>query len=137
MKLNNNGWSMKEMILLSSILFAFLLIAVFNIMRLYSSMEQDERDRTSIKNNKNSGYAYTEIERKVLDVGLDYYNEHYNSTSDVKITTDRMKRLGLISDEQLRPKNEDNACVGYVEFLDEEPHVYISCKNYETKGYKE
>lgn len=39
MKLNNRGWSTSEMILLMSVLFIFFLIAVFFIIKLYSSFD--------------------------------------------------------------------------------------------------
>ncbi|MDD2504759.1 MAG: hypothetical protein PHF21_00625 [Bacilli bacterium] len=41
MKLNNNGWGYGMMIILMSILFVFLLIAIYFIYRFYSNFEQN------------------------------------------------------------------------------------------------
>ena len=56
MKLNKHGWSMKEMIIFCSILFVFLLISVFYIMRLYSGLEKTGK----INTDKNSSETKTE-----------------------------------------------------------------------------
>lgn len=135
MELNKHGWSMKEMILLSSILLAFLLVAIFNIMRLYHGLEDKNNKSTSNKKIEVIGHSYEKIEELVLNAGLDYYNEY--SSQDGKISTDRLKRRGFLSSKDLRASNESDDCTGYVEFRDGEPFVYISCAKYETEGYEE
>lgn len=134
MGLNKHGWGMKEMIIFSSILFAFLLVAVFYILRLYHGLEQTG----VIPNTTNtSSYSYSDVEQKVLDAGIDYYNEYYESDIDVTITTSIMKKHGFLQAKDLKPKNEKKECNGYVVFIDGEPEAFIQCENYETIGYEE
>lgn len=138
MGLNKNGWSMKEMIIFSSILFAFLLVAIFYIMRLYNGLEE----KGAVHNNSSSNQetvtlTYSDIEDRVLEAGLDYYNEYYDDTLDIKITTDKMIRHSYLYSKEIRPSNENKACKGYVMFENGEPSVYIKCLNYQTPGYEE
>lgn len=137
MGLNKHGWSMKEMIIFSSILFAFLLLAVFYIMRLYHGLEQRGVTNHNSSNQTQITYTYVEIENKVLEAGLDYYNEYYDNAEDVKISTDRMIRHGYLHSKELKPSNDSKACTGYLQMKDGEPFAYINCSNYKTQGYEE
>lgn len=139
MKLNKRGWGMKEMIIFSLILLAFLLIAIVQIMRLYNGLTENNNSTTTQNTSHSSSatYSYEEVESFVLNAGLDYYNEYYNSEEDVRITTDRMKKKGFLTSKELRPKGEKKECSGYVHFIDGEPAAYIQCTNYVTQGYGE
>ena len=136
MKLNNHGWSMKEMIIFCSILLVFLLIAVFNIMRLYHGLNSNEDKNSSTNTSVEEIYTYEDLEEKLLDAGLDYYNE-YSEPEDIKITTDQLIKKKLLRSSDLKPEGEKNECKGYVLFEGEEPLAYIKCQNYKTSGYKE
>lgn len=133
LKLNNRGWSLKEMILLSSILMAFLLVAIFMIIRLYSGLNKRGLTDTPVVRK----YNYGEVEQNVLEAGMDYYNEYYNGEDGIKITVSKLRRKGLITSNELRAENEKKSCDGYVEFLNNISKAYIKCDNYITNGYEE
>lgn len=141
MKLNHHGWSLKEMVLFSSILFVFFLLAVFNIIRLYRGFHENNSNTTSNKTQVNESskndYSYEDIEANVLSAGLDYYNKYYDNEKNVKITTSKMKQQGLLHTSDLIPEKEKKECSGYVEFENGDPFVYIKCQKYETSGYEE
>lgn len=138
MKLNCNGWSLKEMILFSSVLLVFLLIAIFNIMRLYHGVTDASNHNSSQSETAKYGiYTYEEIEDLVLNAGLDYYNELYDGEKDVKITTNKMKKQNLLKADSLIPNTEQKECIGYVLFKNGEPSVFIECQKYKTEGYEE
>lgn len=133
MKLNRNGWSLKEMILLSSILFAFLLVAIFMIIRLYSGLNKSGiTDKTVVHR-----FTYVEIESNVLEAGLDYYNEYYDGEDNVRVTVSRLRRKNFLTSNDLRAEGEKSSCDGYVEFQDGTSKAYIKCDNYVTDGYEE
>jgi len=130
---NQHGWGLREMIILSAILLSFLLVAIFFIVRLYNGLTKDGTINTPIVKK----YTYSEIESNVLTAALDYYNEYYDGESNVTITTDRLKKRGFITTNELKPESENKSCRGYVFFGDNEPSVYIQCESYETDGYEE
>lgn len=138
MKLNNSGWSMKEMIIFSSILLVFLLIAVFNIMRLYHGLNPSTENNKGNSNiNETKKYSYEDLEEKLLDAGLDYFNEYTNSDENVKIKTEQLIKTKLLTSSDLMPEDEKKECKGYVLFENGEPFSFIHCQNYETNGYEE
>lgn len=137
MKLNKNGWSLKEMVILSSILFAFLLIAIFNIVRMYYGLHKEDDHSSTNQNTSEVGYTYQEIENNVLEAGIDYYNLYYNLESDIKITIYKMKKLGVLDSNLLKPNGETKECTGYVQFKNGDPKAFIQCANYKTNGYEE
>lgn len=138
MGLNKNGWSLKEMVIFSSILFAFLLIAIFNIMRMYQGLhEEDSNSSTTNQNRVDKSFNYQEIEDLVLEAGIDYYNLYYNSESNIKITISKMKKQGLLKSSMLIPNGEQKECNGYVEFKEAEPKAFINCQKYKTNGFEE
>ncbi len=141
MKLNKHGWSMKEMIIFCSILFVFLLISVFYIMRLYSGLEKTGKINTdknsSETKTEETGYSYSEIEENVLQASFDLYNEEYGNLESVKITTDRLRRKGYLTSKDLKSIYDKSFCSGYVNFVEGDPSVFIKCKSYETDGYED
>ena len=134
MGLNKNGWSIKEIVIFSSILFAFLLIAIFNIMRMYNGLHNKEDSHSSTSQSANT---YQDIENKVLEAGLDYYNLYYNSESNIKIAVSKMKKQGILESSMLIPSEESQECTGYVQFKNGDPKAYILCQKYKTSGYEE
>lgn len=133
MGLNKHGWSMKDMIIFSSILLAFLLVAIFYILRLYHGLEQNG----VIENNTDLKYNYVDVEQNVLNAGIKYYNEYYEIDQNVVIPTSIMKKHGFLKSKELKPADEKKECTGYVIFEDGEPASYIKCQNYKTNGYEE
>lgn len=133
LRFNNRGWSLKEMILLSSILLAFLLVTIFMIIRLYHGLNKSGITDTPVVRK----YSYTEVEQHVLNAGIDYYNEYYNGEDNVKITVSKLRRKGLITLNELHVETERKSCDGYVDFQKDLPKAYIKCDNYITDGYEE
>ena len=134
MILNRNGWSLKEMIILSSILLAFLLVAIFFIVRLYNGLNQNGVIDTPVTN---KNYTYGEIEENLLEAGLDYYNEFFGDGESVTISFDKLKKNNYITNDKLKATGESKICTGYVEVKDNGSKSYIKCSHYTTKGYKE
>lgn len=133
MNLNHHGWGLKEMILLSSILFAFLLVSIFMIIRLYSGLNKSGITDKPVVHR----FSYEEIENNVLEAGIDYYNEYYAGEDHVKVTVDRLRRKSFITSNELRANDEKKSCTGYVEFEDGSSKAYIKCDHYITDGYEE
>ncbi len=132
MKLTNHGWSLKEMILLSSILMAFLLVAIFMIIRLYSGLNKSGITNTPVVHK----YSYTEVENNLLEAALDYYNEYYDGEEDIRIESSKLRRKGYINSNELKANDEKKACEGYVVFSGYESKAYIKCDNFMTNGYE-
>lgn len=132
MALNKHGWGMKEMIVFSSVLLLFLLIAVFYILRLYNGIGRNN----TYKNSSSESYSYTEIEDKLLNAGINYYQEYYEEGMDVRITTSMLKKHGYLKASDLKEKNEKKECTGYVLVENMEVFSFIQCPNYETIGFE-
>lgn len=133
MNLNNHGWSLKEMIIYCGIMLAFLLVAIFFIIRLYSGLNSSGvTDKSPIVS-----YSYSEIEAFVLEAGLDYYNEYYDKAENTVITTAKLKKHGYLSSDKLKAEGETKSCSGYVEVIEGSAQSYIKCGAYMTMGYEE
>ena len=130
MKLNKNGWGLREMIFFSSILFIFLFIAIYYISRMYDTVNQNL-----------SATNYIELEKKLEDQTLIYLDKYYDGylTSDNMIINESiLKSYNLNVD--LRD-NKGKICTGYV--IANKTHgiihkkAYIKCPKYQTEGYTE
>ncbi len=113
------------MILLSSILFAFLLLIVFMIAQIQGSFSKSEVDVE----------MYENVEWNVLNSAIDYYGENFDGDENVRVTTSKLVKDGYL-DSSILKVNQDT-CSGYVKFSNEDPRVYIRCGKYKTKGYQE
>lgn len=114
------------MILLSSILFAFLLVLVVMVTRIQSVFQGNKTNQVE---------EYENVEWKVLNASIDYYGEKIFDKDSVRVTTSTLVKEGYLDSSSLNV-NQDT-CSGYVKFTDSEPSVFIRCKNYKTSGYKE
>ena len=56
LKLNNRGWGLKEMLLLSSILIFFFCVAIYFIYILYDSIDKDVRSNNAYVEEKIEEY---------------------------------------------------------------------------------
>jgi len=70
MHLNKNGWSLKEMLLLSGILVLFLLIAIYYIVSLYNNFGEEVKATN-----------YSLLEKRLEDKALIYLNDYYNTSA--------------------------------------------------------
>lgn len=121
LKLNNKGWGMKEMIIISLILFICLFIASYYIYVLYNRLIS----------NDNSEY-YT-LEVKLKNAASKYiidYNVNTNDPIAITLSELRKKRYILIFED-----DNSNACDGYVLIKNYDYTPYITCNDYTTDGY--
>ena len=125
--MNNRGWGLSEMIILSCILVGFLLLVVVLVNQLYSGVEQME-----FENNEKYGYSYKDIEQNLKDAAKRYYRK--NNTL-VMITSEELLNEEYITISKLTPIDGE-PCIGYVNVVDNKNfEAYISCEDYETAGY--
>jgi hypothetical protein len=129
MYLNNNGWGLRAMIFLSSGLLLALLISIYFIAQLYSSM-----------GDVFSSNQYFELETKLESAAIRYRNDYdLDISGEYKVSYGTLKKEGYI--DTLKD-NDGNLCGGYVIIkngVDEVDNLnyeaYISCDNYVTDGY--
>lgn len=160
MKLNNNGWGMKEMIMFMSILLLFLLLAVFNVSRLYKSIEKTEHEKNIpqvVDKKEDEGIVkpedkgeekvestdeayYAKLEKKFQDATYEYIKDyHYDLSSHIlNVSYDTLKGLEYLD---MLDQFDKPTCDGYSNvFYDEETGEYsvksfIRCGNYTSVGY--
>ena len=130
MHLNKNGWSLKEMLLLSGILVLFLLVAIYYIATLYNNFGEEVKATN-----------YSLLEKRLEDKALIYLNDYYNdmlTSEEVTITRNVLKSYNL---DVVLEDNKGNSCSGYV--IANKTHgkvytkSYIKCNSYMTEGYEE
>ena len=130
MLLNKNGWSLKEMLLLTGILALFLLVAIYYIASLYSNFESEV---------KGTNYALLEenLEKQALIYLNDYYDELLTN-EDITITRNVLRSYNL---DIVLQDNNGKSCSGYVMAHKTHGKVYvksyIKCDKYVTSGYEE
>lgn len=125
MLLNKHGWGLREMLLVSSVLFIFLFIAIFYIYALY-----DNLDKNMLVT------PYSEMESKLERQANIYLNDYYdNALSEHEITITRSVLKSHDLDVSLIDPN-GNSCSGYVLASKNGVKAYIKCDEYTTDGYK-
>ncbi len=139
MKLNNHGWGLREMLVLSSILLCFLLVAIIMVMRLYNNLE-DSIDLDKVDNTKKIDEVYYHnLEYQVQNAGVKYFNNVGVDVSvgEVNVSLDKLIDLGYIT--RFKDDITGNYCDGYVKIYIEDEILnidgYINCDNYRTEGY--
>lgn len=147
MKLDNRGWGLREMLIYSSILLIFLLIAAFRISTLYNDVEStkhdDEIEETDLKDNKDvyDLQYYYDYEDEMVEATRTYLsNPDYNAphiSDELKLNLLTLIDLDLIN--RLYDKNSTASCEGYimVTLVDGKQAIqpYLLCRDYVTKGY--
>jgi hypothetical protein len=130
MRLNKNGWSLNEMLLLSGILIIFLLVAVFYISSMYNNfdMEVKKTDYSVLESN---------LEKQTLIYLNDYYDEMLTS-EEITISRSVLRSYNL---DVVLEDNKGNSCSGYAKAYKTHGKVYtkayIKCNGYMTEGYEE
>lgn len=132
MKLNNHGWGLREMLLLSAILIFFFGVSIYFIYVLYSSLEPTINNSSDDNNYE----VYRTYEQVVSDAGKDYLD---SVTSNFE---ERVINLSTLVDAELMTKIYDpeteKECNGYIKVIDVQDKnvvAYIKCDNYITEGY--
>lgn len=157
MKLNNNGWGYRDMIIYTSIILIALIIVAVSISSFYDDLststnnntykpnnnviqsEDDSDDDTNTVPSTNTNY-YIWLESQLKSATLDYLNTYsYDLTDNImNVSLDTLVSFGFI--EQLYDQSGSNVCSGYSNVFittdgEYEIKPFINCSNYVTSGY--
>lgn len=135
MYLNNKGWGLKEMILLSCIILAAVFVAAIMINTLYKDLDMNingNNASNTSSSNQNKEEKYETIERNLLSAAKKYAREN-DLEDEESIDSDTLIANGYLTVSKMT--NEDDTCEGYVTKQNTSYKAYISCESYETKGY--
>ena len=155
--MDNKGWGLPEMLILSAIIIFALMIAVINIKKLGNNIEansskitkeenvitsneegptSDEPDsslQTDIKNND----SYVDIENKMIKASQQYIEQNFTIEDNITIIVDEshlIEQDSTLSDDM----SKDN-CGGYVKVTNDNINFYytpyLKCDNYVSDGY--
>jgi|GEM_PF-5113184 len=149
MKLDNKGWGFPSMIILSGIILIFFGISIFFIVRLYNSMEENQRTSTpslnTNQNNNNEGNTnntYNQMETNLEAAALNYVKTYYTSQKidTIAVSINNLKERNMITN--IVDQKDSAPCKGYV-LVDNAGETnlvskaYIKCSNYTTSGYQD
>lgn len=139
MKLNNRGWSLREMLFFMLILIVCLLIATFYLFRLYSQLDSDkenfveENKIEEIKNEKN----YEEYEKDLKKSARHYIENLYEG----ELSSQFVISITELKEENLLTEYSDYNCKGYITVFENNEEYdykpYLNCDDYKTKDYNE
>lgn len=150
MKLNNNGWGYRDMVIYTCIILLALFFVAISISSFYDNLVEDiNSDRNSQNNNiveenkPNSNEVdknyYLLQESKLKDATLNYVNKYsYDLDQNImSVSMETLVSLGFM--EQIYDQTGTNKCSGYSNvYIYENDYgivPYISCNNYVTLGY--
>lgn len=119
MKLNQKGWGLQQMLLISGLLLLTLLVVAVYVYSLYNQLDQ------------NSTAQYVALELK-LETAAVRYDTSNALTSNYRVSLSTLKQLGYISDFS---DNNSKPCDGYVDVNGDDFNAYISCENFISPGY--
>lgn len=132
MLLNNKGWSLKEMLLLSCIILIAVFVAAVMVNNLYKGLDLTINNNSSSSNNQSSENKYKTIEKNLMNAAKNYARENELDEEDF-IYSDTLIEEGYLTLSKMT--NDDDICDGYVEKRKTTYKSYISCASYETDGY--
>lgn len=158
MKLNNNGWGYRDMIIYSSIILIALIIVAVSISSFYDDLSNSINNNTYKPNTNvvqsednggenstnqtpstNTNY-YVWLESQLKSATLDYLNTYsYDLTDNImNVSLETLVSFGFI--EQLYDQSGNNVCSGYSNVFITTDGLYeikpfINCSNYVTSGY--
>lgn len=152
MKLNNNGWGYRDMVIYTCIILFALIFVAISISAFYDNLVEDI---ASDRNNQNVSSSVVEEEKpnpNVVDndyyitqenilknATLNYMNTYSYGLSQniMSVSMDTLVSLGFMS--QIYDQTGTNKCSGYSNVYlyeaDYEVVPYINCSNYVTLGY--
>ncbi|MBR6821238.1 MAG: hypothetical protein IKM55_03350 [Bacilli bacterium] len=151
MKLNNNGWGYRDMVIYTCIILLALFFVAMSISSFYDNLVEDiNSDRNNQNNNNvveenkpNSNEVdknyYLLQESKLKEATLNYVNRYsYDLDQNImSVSMETLVSLGFM--EQIYDQTGTNKCSGYSNvYIYENDYgivPYISCNNYVTLGY--
>lgn len=136
MKLGNNGWGTRELIIYSCILLSFLLFAMVMLDAFYADLEKTTGSvANTLKEDKIS--TYYEYENEMRNVVISYINENNVDVSDgfvVSLDT-------LVNKEYIKPfydLDDNSKCSGYIVVQKSNDNFSIEpnliCSNYRSEN---
>ena len=119
--LNKHGWGLVEMLVASSVLILFLMIAIYYVYTMYNNISETE---------------YTLLEDKLESQAQIYLDEYYEGEliDNMVIKRSTLSKYNL--DVTLRD-SDGHLCSGYALYTSGNIKGYISCLEYETEGYED
>lgn len=144
--LNNKGWGLRMMIILTCVIIVFLLIASYFVVSLYGELNDNIN---AVNNSVNKEVTLTEQQKNYYVQNETLLNNsaiYYINTSsfDIREVTYKIKLSELVNLGQIKNIYDvvDNSlCEGYTLINYEVDHYvgtsYIKCKNYTTEGYED
>lgn len=153
MKLNNHGWSMRDMIIYTCILVLFLLFVSYSIRSLYSAIDTSKENyekqqdvyQPPVEEEKEEQPIvdleyYENVELKLKNATLQYLDTYPTDLTNniLKVSSGTLINLGFI--DKIYDQTGSSTCTGYSNVYQdtEEEYViksYVSCVNYVTEGY--
>ena len=150
MKLNNNGWGYRDMVIYTCIILLALFFVAMSINSFYDNLVEDinsdrnNQNKNVVEENKpNSNEVdknyYLLQESKLKDATLNYVNKYsYDLDQNImSVSMETLVSLGFM--EQIYDQTGTNKCSGYSNvYIYENDYgivPYISCNNYVTLGY--
>lgn len=153
MKLNNNGWGYRDMIIYTCIILFALIFVAFSISAFYDNLMEDinsDRNNTPVVNEPveekvpsqnvvtDSDY-YIIQENKLKNATLDYVSKYSYELSEsiLTVSIDTLVSLGFM--DPIYDQTGTYECSGYSNvYINGDDYgivPYISCSNYVTSGY--
>ncbi len=152
--MNQNGWELKDFLIILVASFIALLIAAFiykkNITSLFGSektepVKEKTNNQAEINNSENIvNNDYRELENKIKIAAERYQNDNYQGNLESKetwiLTYKMLKEKRYLKESLIDQEDKSIECNGYVEFKKDIAKIaytpYIKCgNNYQTKGY--
>lgn len=146
--MNNKGFGLNEMIIYSTIILVFLLIATFYVISLYSEINSDGIKKSELPTNENVVTEtnsskdsvkeelpnYLSYEQELESASFNYLEDNEMVVNnEMRLEYDNLLNSGYVS------KMNDN-CSGYVIVYPQDNNFsvksYIKCDNYMTEGYE-
>lgn len=152
MKLNNNGWGYRDMVIYTCIILFALIFVAISISSFYDNLVEDiNSDKNNyttnndvVKGDKSDLNAvdseyYILQENKLKNATLNYLNQYpYDLNQNIMtVTMDTLVSLGFM--DKIYDQTGSRVCSGYsnVYIYENDYGVvsYINCSNYVTLGY--
>lgn len=149
MKLNNRGWGIQAMMVMTLILMLCLILVAAMIQRNFGTIFKNDPTTTD-KGNAGSGtkpdkkQTYSDLEEQVVTASKEYQKTNYNDMLDgerITVTLKMLNSKGLLSNVY-DIKDNKIECSGYGLFYKKNDNItyqaYLKCgENYTTDGYNE
>ena len=136
MKLGNNGWGMKELIIYSCILLSFLFFSMFMLDSFYADLEKSSGSVVNSINDDSDINRYYDYEVKMKSAVVNYINDDNVSIDNGDFVVDLDTLINLKYIDPLYDSSDDSMCSGYVIAKSNSGvfsmKPYLICSSYKT-----